>query len=64
MQVFTRREHRGKGYGKMTASAATQDVVKVNRLALWACQVENIPSRKIAESLGYMLLGGELRIIE
>ena len=64
MQVFTRREHRGKGYGKMTASAATQAVVKENRLALWVCQAENIPSRKIAESLGYMLLGGELRIVK
>jgi hypothetical protein len=64
MQVFSRPENRGNGYGKMTASAATQAVVTENRLALWACQVENIPSRKIAESLGYMLLGGELRIIE
>lgn len=64
MQVFSRPEHRGNGYGKMTASAATQAVVSKNRLALWACQVENIPSRKIAESLGYILLGGELRIVK
>ncbi len=64
MQVFTRREHRGKGYGKMTASAATQAVVKENKLALWVCQVENIHSRKIAESLGYVLLGGELCIVK
>ena len=34
-----------------------------NKMALWACQVENIPSRKIAESLGYILIGGELRIV-
>ena len=64
MQVFSRPEHRGNGYGKMTASAATQAVVSKNRLALWACQVENIPSRKIAESLGYILIGGELRIVK
>ena len=64
MQVFTRPEYRGNGYGKMSASAATQAVVTGNRLALWACQVENIPSRKIAESLGYVLLGGELRIVK
>ncbi|MBQ8431590.1 MAG: GNAT family N-acetyltransferase [Clostridia bacterium] len=64
MQVFTRPEYRENGYGKTTASAATQAVVKENRLALWACQVENIPSRKIAESLGYILLGGELRIVQ
>ena len=64
MQVFTRPEYRGNGYGKMTASAATQAVVKENRLALWVCQVENIPSRKIAETLGYVLLGGELCIVK
>ena len=64
MQVFTRPKYRGNGYGKMTASAATQAVVKENNLALWACQVENKPSRKIAESLGYILLGGELRIVK
>ena len=62
MQVFSRPEHREKGYGKMTASAATQAVLKKNKLALWVCQVENTPSRKIAESLGYVFLGGELRI--
>ena len=64
LQVFSRPEYRGNGYGKKTASAATQAVIEKNRLALWACQVENIPSRKIAESLGYILLGGELRIVK
>ena len=64
MQVFSRPQFRRKGYAKMTASAATQSVIHKNRLALWSCQVENIPSRKIAESLGYMLIGGELRIVK
>ena len=48
----------------MTASAATQNILSNNKIALWACQVENMPSRKIAESLGYVLIGGELRIIK
>ena len=64
MQVFSRSQHRGKGYGKMTASAATQNILSNNKIALWACQVENIPSRKIAETLGYTLIGGELRIVK
>ena len=64
MQVFSYPEYRGKGYGKMTASAATQAVVNDNKLALWVYQVENMPSRKIAESLGYIFLGGELRIVK
>lgn len=62
MQVFTRPEYRRRGYGKMTASAATGAVIKNDCLALWVSQVENLPSIKIAESLGYVLLGGELRI--
>ena len=64
IQVFSRPEYRVNGYGIITASAATQAVLKENKLALWVCQVENIPSRKIAESLGYVLLGGELRIVK
>lgn len=64
MQVYSRPEHRGKGYGQITASAATQAVVMDNKIALWVCQVENIPSRRIAESLGYVFLGGELRIFK
>ena len=64
MEVFVRPEYRGKGYGKSTASAATQIIVDDNKLALWVCQVENIPSRKIAESLGYVFLGGELCIVK
>lgn len=64
MQVFSRPQFRGKGYAKITASAATQAIVQKNKLALWACQVENAPSRKIAESLGYILIGGELRIVK
>jgi hypothetical protein len=64
MQVFTRPEYRKNGYGRMTAAAATQAVMKQDKLALWVCQVENMPSRKIAENLGYILLGGELRIVK
>ncbi|MBR6514409.1 MAG: GNAT family N-acetyltransferase [Clostridia bacterium] len=63
MQVFSRPEARRNGYGKITTSAATQAVINNNKLALWVCQVENIPSRRIAQSLGYLLLGGELRIV-
>ena len=64
MQVFSQPQYRGNGYGKITASAATHAIVQKNKLALWVCQVENTPSRKIAEALGYMLIGGELRIIK
>ena len=62
MQVFTRPKYRQRGYGRMTASAATSAAVDGGKLALWVAQVENTPSIRIAESLGYMFLGGELRI--
>lgn len=63
MEVFTRNDYRNQGYGRMTASSATHDIMRENKLALWCCQVENAASRKIAESLGYVFLGGELRIM-
>ena len=62
MQVYTRPKHRQRGYGRMTASAATAAAIDGGKLALWVVQVENTPSIRIAESLGYMFLGGELRI--
>lgn len=64
MQVFTRPRYRGNGYAKMTASAATQAIIEKGKLALWSCQVENLASRKTAEALGYMLIGGEIRIVK
>ena len=63
MQVFTRPDYRKRGYGTASASAATQAIVKNGKCALWVCQIENYASRKIAESLGYILLGGQLRIV-
>ena len=62
MQVFTKPEYRNRDYGKMTASAATKHIVKNEKCALWVCQVENQASRKIAEALGYVFIGGEVKI--
>jgi len=64
MQVSTRKEFRNKGYGKAVANAATADVCNKDGLALWVCQVENHVSIKIAENLGYIFLGGEIRIMK
>ena len=64
MDVFTYPKYRKHGYGKMTASAATFDVIKNNKYALWVSQVENEPSIRIAQELGYIFLGGEIRIIK
>ena len=64
MQVFTRKGFRGKGYATSTASSATADVCEKNGIALWVCQVENQASINIAQRLGYIFMGAEIRIIE
>lgn len=63
MQVGTCKEYEGRGFGRTVAGAATEEVCANGGLALWVCQVENLPSRRIAESLGYEFLGGELKIL-
>lgn len=62
MQVSTKKDYRFKGYGKSVASETTESICKKNGLALWVCQVENIGSQKIADDLGYLFIGGEIRI--
>ncbi len=62
MQVSVKQAYRGNGYGKAAASAATAAVCEKQGLALWVCHPENTPSIKIAETLGYVFLGGEIRI--
>lgn len=64
MDVWTHRNFRTLGYGKAVAAAATGSIVNKNNLALWVSYAENMPSRRIAERLGYSFIGGELRIKE
>ncbi len=64
MQVSVKKTYRGNGYGKAAACAATAAVCEKQGLALWVCHPENTPSIRIAETLGYTFLGGEVRVIK
>lgn len=62
VEVVTKNEYRGQGYGKAVASAATAQICSQDGLALWVAQVENKASIRLARSIGYEFLGAEIII--
>jgi GNAT superfamily N-acetyltransferase len=46
-------EFRGKGYGKLTASACMEYCIENNIIPFWQCNKDNIPSNKVSESIGF-----------
>lgn len=55
--VFTRPESRGRGYAKAVTSSVTLDVLNAGAMALLHVEEDNIPARRVYESLGYRAIG-------
>lgn len=51
--VATEEPHRGCGYAKSVVSAATQFVHDSARIPVYACDTQNVASRRVADALGY-----------
>ena len=51
--VHTEPEHRGKGLGKICVSKVVDEIIKAGRHPVYALDPMNVPSLKIAESLGF-----------
>ncbi len=51
--VWTRRECRGRGYGKAVVTAAVETTLACEKLPIYSTSWENIASRRLAESLGF-----------
>lgn len=51
--VFTHPNYRGKGFGKMVVSAATNDVLKHAEGSILFVGADNTPAIKVYEKLGY-----------
>lgn len=51
--VTTDRAHRGRGLAKVVVSAATRYILEAGRVPLYVHAEENVPSRLVAEALGY-----------
>lgn len=49
----TVEKYRGNNYGKLTASACLEYCVDNNIMPFWQCNKDNIPSIKVAESIGF-----------
>ncbi|MDP4144102.1 MAG: GNAT family N-acetyltransferase [Bacillota bacterium] len=49
----TVEQFRGNNYGKLTAAACMEYCISKNIVPFWQCNDENIPSNKLAESIGF-----------
>ena len=50
-------EYRGKGYGKVVASAMVQEILRQGKTPMWACDTENEGSMRLACSVGFRVIG-------
>lgn len=49
----TVEQYRGNNYGKLTAAACMEYCTYNNIIPFWQCNKDNIPSNKVAESIGF-----------
>jgi RimJ/RimL family protein N-acetyltransferase len=49
----TVEQYRGNSYGKLTAAACMEYCTHNNIIPFWQCNKDNIPSNKVAESIGF-----------
>lgn len=57
--VTTEERYRGRGLAKVVVSAATQHIIECGRVPLYVHDESNIPSGRVARSLGYLEFGVE-----
>lgn len=55
--VETAEEYRGKGYGKIVASAMVKETLKRKKRPMWGCDVMNEGSMRLACSIGFQVCG-------
>ncbi len=51
--LYTNKNYRNKGYGSLVASSAINDLLTRGLNPHWHCRVENKPSVKLAEKIGF-----------
>ena len=55
--IETNEKYRGKGYGKIVASAMVEEIIKRGKEPAWACDTENKGSKRIACAVGFQIEG-------
>lgn len=58
--VWTSTEHTSKGYGKAVVSEAVKWCFKKNIVPVYLVEKSNIPSKKIADSIGFKVFSEEI----
>ena len=55
ISVDTLEEYRNKGLSTMLALKTLEQILARKHIPLWDCDEENIPSKKVAEKLGFVV---------
>ncbi|MFW6062447.1 MAG: GNAT family N-acetyltransferase, partial [Planctomycetota bacterium] len=58
--VTTAPAHRGRGYAKSAVSAVVEQITARGGEALYACRPDNLPSRAVAQAVGFVPYGRAL----
>lgn len=54
--IETNEKYRKQGFGKCVAALMVKDVLKRNKTPIWECNINNLGSKAIAESVGFEVL--------
>ncbi len=55
--VETEEKYRGKGYGKLVATAMIKETLRRGKIPVWGCDTRNEASMKLAMSVGFEITG-------
>jgi GNAT superfamily N-acetyltransferase len=63
ISIMTKGSYRRKGFGEILLSEITKHILDMNKLMIYVCEEDNIPSIKLIESNGEYLVRNEKLII-
>ncbi len=55
--INTLKEYRNRGFAKDACSCAIHEILRQGKIPIWSTSVKNIPSQKLAKSLGFRIWG-------
>jgi RimJ/RimL family protein N-acetyltransferase len=60
--INTLKEYRNQGLAKDSCTCAIREIIKQGKIPIWSTDASNIPSQKLAESLGFEKWGESISV--
>lgn len=55
--IETNEKYRGNGYAKIVAAAMVEKILKQGKIPMWACDIRNEGSMRVARAVGFQIEG-------